>query len=39
MSFIYIHKKEIEAIFEKVEELTRANDLEALKKLKGLYVK
>ena len=39
MSFIYIHKKEIEAIFDKVAEFTRANDLEALKKFKELYVK
>ena len=38
MSFIYIHKKELEAIFEEVEKLTKANDIEGLKKFKSTYL-
>jgi len=38
MSFIYIHTKELEAIFSEVEKLIKAKDTEGLKKFKSTYI-
>jgi hypothetical protein len=38
MSFIYIHKKELAAIFAEVAKLTKANDVVGLEKFKSSYI-